>query len=232
MSWWPSNLYIFFHIIMNSLNISDLQQSSGVNFCFWHKLSHCDRKEVPSSWSVRLLHRTIVIFQLPWFLTRMGIFSFLWLGQAGHTWTRRRPPAPRRGAVQLRASWPRAEGALSSPWVSLPRTALPPLLNSSSVKPLIIITSFYGGKTEDWVILKWYHRGAISQIQTMGQMTQFLQINGTRKGDGQVTEDLLTDSKSLRATMQRVDPIWIIVRTNRLLDISETVGLIWVWSGY
>ena len=41
----------------------------------------------------------------------------------------------------------------------------------------------------------------------MGQMTQFLQINGTRKGDGQVTEDLLTDSKSLRATMQRVDPI-------------------------
>ena len=73
MSWWPSNLYIFFHIIMNSLNISDLQQSSGVNFCFWHKLSHCDRKEVPSSWSVRLLHRTIVIFQLSWFLTRYSM---------------------------------------------------------------------------------------------------------------------------------------------------------------
>lgn len=76
MSWWPSNLLKClvhsFHI-MNSRNISNLQQCTGVNFCFWHKLSHCDQKGVPSSWSVHLSCRTIVIFQLSWFLTRYSI---------------------------------------------------------------------------------------------------------------------------------------------------------------
>lgn len=62
--------------------------------------------------------------------------------------------SPREGSsVTVRSLTPLRElSALRG--VSLLRATLPPLLNWSSIKPLILITSFYGGKTEDRVIVK------------------------------------------------------------------------------
>lgn len=81
------------------------------------------------------------------------------------------PASPTEGSVLPGRC---AGGSLSSPWVSC-CTPPCPLCEGTRVQSTSDpTTSFYGRKTEDWVIPKWYHRGAISQIQTMGQMTQFL----------------------------------------------------------
>lgn len=132
-----------------------------------------------------------------------GAFLTSLVGAGGHTEpTDDHQP---QGGEQRDCALPDAtHGALGSPRGVLAAHHPAPLLNWSSVRPLIPITSSYRGRLEIGPLLS-DTTGAISQIQTVGQMTQFLQINGLRKGDGQVTEDLLTDSKSLEATCS----VWV-----------------------
>lgn len=77
--------------------------------------------------------------------------------------------------------------------------------------------------------VKSHHRGTISQIQTMGQMTQFLQQMAWEK---EMSSDKGPINRlSLTSQMQCVDLVWIMIRINQLLkDICETIGEIWIWS--
>lgn len=56
-----------------------------------------------------------------------------------------------------------------------------PSAELGSVKPLILITSFYGRKTEDWVILSDTTEGAISPDSNYGTDDPVSQANGMRK---------------------------------------------------